>query len=121
MWIYIILVVFQALFLASGQAMFKKFVELLGEKGWEFNNLYHTTVTNWWVLTLMVLFFGLSFVLWAYVLKKMDFSQAYPLSSLSFIFGMFLAYFMFPAEVISLNRWIGVVLIVIGCVLIGMK
>lgn len=120
MWEYIIFVVLQALTLAGGQAMFKKFVVLLGEKGWEFNNLHHTTVTNWWVLALMVLFFGISFSLWAYVLKKMDFSQAYPLSSLSFIFGMFLAFFLFQ-ESIPFTRWIGVVLIVIGCVLISLK
>lgn len=121
MWKYIIFVVLQALSLASGQAMFKKFVVKLGDGGWEFNNLYRTTVANWWVLALMITFFGISFVLWAWVLKRVEFSQAYPLSSLSFIFGMFLAYFMFPTEVISINRWIGVVLIVIGCVLIGMK
>ena len=89
MWEYIIFVILQALSLASGQAMFKLFVDKLGEGGWAYQNLKQTSMTNWCVLTLMVLFFGASFALWAYVLKKMDFSQAYPLSSLSFIFGMF--------------------------------
>ncbi len=120
MWKYIIFVVLQALSLAGGQAMFKKFIEELGEGGWAFQNLLVTSKTYWWILTLMVLFFGTSFALWAYVLKKMDFSQAYPLSSLSFIFGMFLAFFLFQ-ESIPFTRWIGVVLIVIGCVLISMK
>lgn len=120
MWKYIIAVVLQALSLAGGQAMFKKFIVKLGETGWEYENLKDTSMNNWWILTLMVLFFGTSFSLWVYVLKKMDFSQAYPLSSLSFIFGMFLAYFMFR-ESIPFTRWIGVVLIVIGCVLISMK
>ena len=91
MWEYIIFVILQALSLAGGQAMFKLFVDKLGEGG-----------------------------CWAYVLKKMDFSQAYPLSSLSFIFGMFLAFFLFQ-ESIPFTRWIGVVLIVVGCVLISMK
>ena len=121
MWKYIIFVVLQALSLAGGQAMFKKFIMKLGDAGWAYQNLKETSLNNWWILTLMVLFFGISFTLWAYVLKKMDFSQAYPLSSLSFIFGMFLAYFLFPLETISINRWIGVVLIVAGCVLISMK
>lgn len=120
MWEYIIFVILQALSLASGQAMFKLFVDKLGEGGWAYQNLKQTSITNWWVLTLMVLFFGASFALWAYVLKKMDFSQAYPLSSLSFIFGMFLAFFLFQ-ESIPFTRWIGVVLIVVGCVLISMK
>lgn len=120
MWEYIIFVVLQALSLASGQAMFKLFLEKLGPLGWTWGNLKATSTSNWWVLTLMVVFFGVSFALWAYVLKKLEFSQAYPLSSLSFIFGMFLAYFMFQ-ESIPFTRWIGVVLIVIGCFLISMK
>ncbi len=120
MWKYIIFVVLQALSLAGGQAMFKKFIVELGDNGWNFQNLKETSLNNWGILTLMVLFFGVSFTLWAYVLKKMDFSQAYPLSSLSFIFGMFLAFFLFQ-ESIPFTRWIGVVLIVIGCVLISMK
>jgi undecaprenyl phosphate-alpha-L-ara4N flippase subunit ArnE len=120
MWEYILLVVLQALSLASGQAMFKLFVDKLGEGGWAFQNLKATSINNWWILTLMVLFFGTSFALWAYVLKKMDFSQVYPLSSVSFIFGMFLAFFLFQ-ESIPFTRWIGVVLIVVGCVLISMK
>lgn len=120
MWEYIIFVILQALSLAGGQAMFKLFVDKLGEGGWVYQNLKATSVNNWWVLALMVLFFGASFALWAYVVKKMDFSQAYPLSSLSFIFGMFLAFFLFH-ESIPFTRWIGVVLIVVGCVLISMK
>lgn len=120
MWEYIIFVVLQALSLASGQAMFKLFVDKLGPGGWAFQNLKETSVNNWWVLALMVLFFGISFTLWAYVLKKIEFSQAYPLSSLSFIFGMILAFFLFQ-ESIPFTRWIGVVLIVVGCVLISMK
>ena len=100
--------------------MFKLFVDKLGEGGWAYQNLKTTSISNWWVLALMVLFFGASFGLWAYVVKKMDFSQAYPLSSLSFIFGMFLAFFLFQ-ESIPFTRWIGVVLIVVGCVLISMK
>ena len=120
MWEYIICVLLQALSLAGGQAMFKLFVDKLGEGGWAYQNLKATSISNWWVLTLMVLFFGASFALWAYVVKKMDFSQAYPLSSLSFIFGMFLAFFLFQ-ESIPFTRWIGVVLIVVGCVLISMK
>ena len=126
MWEYIIFVALQALSLAGGQAMFKMFIEKLKlgagseENIWAFQNLLATSRTYWWVLTSMTLLFGVSFTLWAYVLKKMDFSQAYPLSSLSFIFGMFLAFFLFQ-ESIPFTRWIGVVLIVIGCVLISMK
>lgn len=127
MWRYIVFVVLQALSLAGGQAMFKMFIEKLKvgagseDNIWAFQNLLVTSKSYWWVLTFMTILFGASFTLWAYVLKKMDFSQAYPLSSLSFIFGMFLACLLFPQETIHLTRWIGVVLIVVGCVLISMK
>ena len=126
MWKYISFVVLQALSLAGGQAMFKMFIEKLKlgagseENIWAFHNLLATSKNHWWVLTAMTLLFGVSFSLWAYVLKEMEFSQAYPLSSLSFIFGMFLAFFLFQ-ESIPFTRWVGVVLIVVGCVLISMK
>jgi multidrug transporter EmrE-like cation transporter len=114
MWKYIIFVVLQALSLAGGQAMFKKFIQKVGDGGWVYSNLKAAAVGNWWILVLMVLFFGMSFVLWAYVLKKMDFSQAYPLSSLSFIFGMFLYSFCFrraypsPVGLAWCSSWWGV-------------
>ena len=120
MWKYLIAVLLQAASLAGGQVMFKKFIQKLGEGGWAYQNLKATSYNNWWILVLMTLFFGASFVFWAYVLKKMEFSQAYPLSSLSFIFGMILAFFLLN-ESIPFTRWIGVVLIVVGCVLISMK
>ncbi len=126
MWEYIIFVVLQALSLSGGQAMFKMFIEKLklsagsSENIWAIQNVLATSKVYWWVPTIMTVLFGVSITLWAYVLKKMEFSQAYPLSSLSFIFGMFLAFFLFH-ESIPFTRWIGVILIVVGCVLISMK
>ena len=120
MWKYIILVLLQAGSLAGGQAMFKLFLNRMGKFQWNWEYVKHVTMEHGWILFMMTGFFSVSFLLWAYVLKKMEFSQAYPLSSLSFIFGMFLAFFLFQ-ESIPLTRWIGVVLIVVGCVLISMK
>ena len=121
---YIILVLLQAASLAGGQAMFKLFLNRMKDiEGFQWNWYYvkQVTLEHGWILLLMTGFFGVAFFLWYYVLKEMDFSQAYPLSSLSFVFGMFLAYFLFPLETITFNRWIGVVLIVVGCFLISMK
>ena len=50
-------------------------------------------------------------------LKKFPFSQAYPLTSLSFVFGMIAAWLVF-GESIPFSRWIGLVLVVLGCFLI---
>lgn len=120
MWKYVILVLLQAGSLAGGQAMLKLFLNRMGKFQWSWDNFKQVSMEQGWILFLMMGFFGLSLLLWTYVLKKMEFSQAYPLSSLSFIFGMILAYFLFH-ESIPFTRWIGVVLIVVGCVLISMK
>ena len=120
MWKYILLVILQASSLAGGQAMFKLFLNKMGKFQWSWTYAKQVTMSHGWILLIMMGFFSVSFLLWAYVLKKMEFSQAYPLSRLSFIFCMFLAFFMFQ-ESIPFTRWIGVILIVVGCVLISMK
>jgi undecaprenyl phosphate-alpha-L-ara4N flippase subunit ArnE len=56
--------------------------------------------------------------LWLYIIKTFPFSMAYPMISLSYVFGMFAAILFFHEEV-PLVRWIGVLLIMSGCVLIA--
>ena len=51
--------------------------------------------------------------LWMYILKKYDFSIAYPLTSISFIFGTMAAQWLLH-ESVPATRWIGVVIITIG-------
>ena len=52
-------------------------------------------------------------LIWMYVLKKYEFSLAYPLLSISYIIGLLAAYFIFH-ETIPLTRWIGVIIVMIG-------
>jgi undecaprenyl phosphate-alpha-L-ara4N flippase subunit ArnE len=52
-----------------------------------------------------------------YILRNYPFSQAYPLSSLAYVFGMIAALWLFD-EHISLTAWIGVLLIMAGCYLV---
>ena len=119
-WKYIVIVLLQTSSLAGGQAMFKLLLNKMGKFEWSWAYIKDVTVTHGWIGLIMLLFFGLAFFFWVFMLKKMDFSQAYPLSSLSFIFGLFLACILL-GETIPFTRWIGVVLIVVGCILIGMK
>jgi undecaprenyl phosphate-alpha-L-ara4N flippase subunit ArnE len=53
-----------------------------------------------------------------WMVKYFPFSMAYPMVSLSYVFGMFAAILFFHEEV-SLIKWIGVGLIVLGCLLIA--
>lgn len=121
-WRYLILIILQTSTLAAGQAMFKLFLNKIhrNEFEWSWTYIKQISVDNGLIILGMISFFLSSLLLWTYALKKLPFSQAYPLSSLSFIFGMVLAYFMFH-EAIPFTRWIGVFLIVIGCFLISMK
>jgi drug/metabolite transporter (DMT)-like permease len=50
---------------------------------------------------------------WVYILKHYPFSIAYPLGSISYIFGLFAAVFIFH-EHVSPVRWMGVCIIIIG-------
>lgn len=52
-------------------------------------------------------------ILWMYILKKYEFSIVYPLTSISFIFGLLAAQWILH-ESIPVTRWIGVAFIVIG-------
>jgi drug/metabolite transporter (DMT)-like permease len=51
--------------------------------------------------------------LWVYMLKHYPFSLAYPLGSISYIFGLMAAVFIFH-EHVSAMRWMGVCIVIVG-------
>ena len=57
-------------------------------------------------------------VIWLNVLSKLPLSVAYPLMSIAYVFGLVLAKVVL-GETISLTRWIGGFVIVLGLVLIS--
>ena len=57
-------------------------------------------------------------ILWFHIIKHYPFSMAYPLVSLSYVFGMIAAIIFFH-EHVDLLKWIGVLLIMAGCYLIA--
>lgn len=105
--------VLQSVFLAGGQVFLKLSMESLGVFSWTWE-WFKKALINWPLYCC-----GGSFVfavlLYFNMLKNYDFSVAYPITSISYIFGMAAALFVFH-ETIPLTRWIGVVLIVIGVV-----
>ncbi|MCD8304793.1 MAG: EamA family transporter [Prevotellaceae bacterium] len=62
--------------------------------------------------------FASSSVLWMYIVKHFPLSSAYPMISLSYVFGI-LAAVLFFHENVSVQKWVGVMLIVIGCFVIA--
>jgi len=115
MWRLLILVCIQTAFLSGGQVLLKLAMAQLPKFSWSWS-YFRAVLTDWWLLACGVSF-GAATVLWLYILKHFPFSQAYPLTALGYIFGMVAAIVVF-GESVPLTRWVGVVLIVAGCMII---
>jgi len=103
--------IIQCLFLAAGNVLLKFGLEKSGVFSWTWK-FFRDFFTNWYMLGS-----GLSMItatiLWFYILKNNELSLAYPLISISYIFGTLGAIFFFH-ETVSLTRWLGVFLIMTG-------
>lgn len=106
----------QAVFLCGGQVMLKLALARMGEfsLSWKF---FSAQLTNWWFLGCGITF-TVATVLWLYILKNFPFGVAYPLSCMSYAFGLVAALFVFK-EPVSFSQWAGVLLIMAGCALIA--
>ena len=85
------------------------------------------TTANWWMSLLAngwVWSWGISFIvataLWLIALSKLDISYAFPLLSTSFVFVAILSR-LFLNEVISWRRWLSILVISVGVILIARK
>lgn len=111
----IILSVLQSFLLAGGQVWLKIGLQKMEPFGWDIT-FWKSALLNW-QLALCGIFFALSGFLWLHLIKTYPLSTVYPLSAISFIFGMIAAILVFHEDV-NLTKWIGAVLIVGGCYLI---
>lgn len=105
----------QSLFLVSGQ-IFLKFAMMRMDKfsfTWKF---FKDFFTNWPMIGSGLCMLTGSLI-WFYVIKHYEFSVAYPLISISYVFGMLASIFIFH-ESIPATRWIGVFLIMTGVFLV---
>ena len=115
MWKLVPLALVQSIFLSLGHVFLKMGMMRMGAFAWT-REYWFGLLTNWWLLACGIAYGGAT-VLWLYILKHFPFSVAYPLSSLSYVFGMLAAIVFFHEEV-SVMKWVGVLLIAGGCVLI---
>lgn len=77
------------------------------------SDFWLSLLTNWQFAACGICF-GLGSLLWMYIVKHFPLSMAYPMVSLSYVFGMLSAIIFFHEDV-SFTKWIGVLLIMIGC------
>ena len=108
--------ILQSLLLCGGQVLLKFALQRMGTFTWTCDFVTRN-LTNWWLLA-CGLCYACSTALWLYIVRTFPFSMAYPMISLSYVFGMFAAIVFFHEEV-PLVRWVGVLFILAGCVLIA--
>lgn len=65
-----------------------------------------------------IFIYGVSVLIWLWVLSRVDLSVAYPFVGVSFIFTLAFGYFIL-SEPINTSRVVGTVLIAIGCVFVA--
>ena len=110
------LALLQCLLLTAGQVLLKYGLTKVGSFSWTAD--YFVRLFRNWQFASCGLCYGLASILWMYIVKHFPFSMAYPMVSLSYVIGMFAAIVFFHEEV-PLTRWVGVFLIMSGCVLIA--
>jgi len=110
------LAILQSLLLASGQVLLKFALARMLPFSWT-AAFWKSVFVNWHFATCGI-FYGAGSLLWFYIIKHFPFSMAYPMVSLSYVFGMIAAIIFFH-EPVSVTKWVGVLLIMAGCYLIA--
>ena len=110
------LAIVQSLLLVSGQVLLKFALERMLPFSWT-AAFWKSVFVNWQFAS-CGLCYAAGSLLWFYILKHFPFSMAYPLVSLSYVFGM-IAAILFFHEPVSLTKWLGVLLIMAGCYFIA--
>lgn len=110
------LALLQCLLLSSGQVLLKFGLEKAGDFSW--SSAYFCRLFVNWQFASCGLCYGAGSILWMYIIKRFPFSMAYPMVSLSYVFGMFASIIFFKEE-IPLSRWLGVLFILSGCTLVA--
>lgn len=110
------LAIVQSALLALGQVMLKIGLQRMDPFGsnWAF---WRSALHNW-QFALSGICFGAAGLLWMYIIRHFPLSTAYPLVSLSYVFGM-IAAIVFFHEHVEVSKWIGVLLIMAGCLIIS--
>ena len=101
----------QCLLLTITQLLLKVSLKQFGIFSWSWGYFRGVFLNPVFFLTGICAFAAI--LLWMYILKRYDFSIVYPLTSISYIFGIMAAQWILH-EPVPITRWVGVGIIVIG-------
>ncbi len=111
-------ILFATLCVAAGETLLSAGMKMVGKEGQTGMRIALAAIANWRVLFgtfLMMIFFGL----YALCLSWADISFVIPFTALSYLFVAIFAQFFLHEEV-TLTRWLGTLLIVLGVVVVGL-
>jgi len=114
-----IFALFAVICLVANQVILKSWIDSKNVVIWPPNfNLFKSLISfEIFIVGILVLLSGL---IWIYLLGKVQFSILYPIISLSYVLGILAAKFIFMEEIPTI-RWIGVLIIILGVILVGKK
>ena len=113
----IFLAVTQALLMCTCQSLFKVAADRMPPFTWTWAFFRDGIFLNW-ILALSGICAIAMMVEWVYMVRNYPFHQVYPLTSLSFLFAMFVSIIFFK-ESVDWTQWVGVFMILAGCFLIA--
>lgn len=106
---YILLSILNSALTIFGQVLWK--LGLMKPSGYSLKLFYNPLILSG------VVVYGISTVLWLYILSKVPFSVAYPLNSFAYVLSVLVSFFIFK-ESLSIHKLIGIMLIIGGVVFI---
>ena len=112
----ILLAIIQSMLLAGGQVLLKFGLARMLPFSWSLA-FWKSVFVNWQFAACGICY-GAGSLLWFYIVKHFPFSMAYPMVSLSYVFGM-IAAIVFFHEPVEWTKWLGVLLIMAGCYFIA--
>ncbi len=112
----ILLAIMQSVLLCGSQTLLKIAMSKIPSFSWTWG-FFGKVLGNMWLLGSGIGFVA-SAILWMYILRHFPFSHAYPLISMAYVFGMLVGVFFFH-ESVNWNQWVGIFLILSGCVFIA--
>lgn len=107
---YIILSILNSIIIILGQTLWKIGLSRM--------NNFSLKILIEPLVILGMLVYGVSTLLWFYILSKIPFSIAYPLNSIVYVLSMLVGYFLF-SETLSLQKILGTLLLLTGVTFIA--
>jgi undecaprenyl phosphate-alpha-L-ara4N flippase subunit ArnE len=117
MWRLLLFMLIQQAAAVAGQLLLKMGMAQAGSFAWTAEFWGRHVFLNLWLQLGLWLLIAAN-VFWLWILNKYAFSLVYPLTSLGFIFSVFSGMVVFH-EMVTPMHWLGVVLIMIGCLCIA--